>query len=66
MTKLLKIVLGFASFVVVIIGFKLVTQSGLTGAAAYVQNDGYASSGGVLILLGGFLLGLIIAFKTTK
>jgi len=50
----------------VVIGFRLATQTGLTGAAGSIQNDGYAVSGGILILVGGLADGYIIAKAKQK
>lgn len=42
-------------------GFRLVTQAGTTGFAGSIQNDGYAVSGGILLLVAGVVLGILIA-----
>lgn len=57
LTRLGIIVIGL----VVIEGFRLVTQADLKGLDGSIQNDGYAISGGLLILVGGICLGYIFA-----
>ena len=47
------IILG--AFVGIIYGFVLVTQAGQ--GVGVVQNDGYAATGGTLLLLSGLVLG---------
>jgi hypothetical protein len=45
-------------------GFKLATQAGQPWPV--FQNDGYAGSGGVMILIGGILLGWLIGKQKKK
>lgn len=47
--------------VLVYIGFRFVTQAGQMGGL--MQNDGYAGTGGIMILAGGVMLGLLIDIK---
>lgn len=47
----------------IIEGFRLATQAGMTGLAGSMQNDGYAVSGGLLILIGGIVAGLLCATR---
>lgn len=54
----LRMVLGLAAIVVIFIGFRFVTQAGQ--GLGVVQNDGYAGSGGLMILGGGIILGWLI------
>jgi hypothetical protein len=51
-------VLIFALLVVAYYGFSFVTQSGQTGVV--IQNDGYAGTGGFMLIASGFLLGLLV------
>ena len=44
-----------AAIVIVVIGFRLVTQADQGGLV--LQNDGYAVSGGLLIVIAGALFG---------
>lgn len=55
--KLSRLLLIIVAIALVIEGFRLATQAGMTGLDGSIQNDGYAMSGGILILLGGSLLG---------
>jgi predicted tellurium resistance membrane protein TerC len=48
-------VIALIFIAIIFIGFRLVTQSG--EPEVFIQNDGYAMSGGVLILAGGMGLG---------
>jgi hypothetical protein len=52
------------AIVLIVTGFKWVTQAG-QGLQA-IQNDGYAGSGGTLILVGGILFGLWLSSKGKK
>jgi hypothetical protein len=61
MNTKLRNILIILSLAFVVEGFRLATQSGLTGAAGSVQNDGYAVFGGILILLGGMGIGYVVA-----
>lgn len=54
--KTIGTLLWVISAVLLFLGFRFVTQA---GQASVIQNDGYAVTGGVLIVLGGFLLGVI-------
>jgi len=61
MKKLPQTLMMIAVLAVVIEGFRLVTQSGLQGFDGTIQNDGYAVTGGIMILLGGAAVGYIVA-----
>ena len=50
--------------VVAFIGFRLACQVGQEGVV--IQSDGYAVSGGLLILLGGLIFGYVSARSTTQ
>lgn len=56
--------LDLVAIVIIVIGFRLAAQAGQ--GLGVVQNDGYAASGGILILLGGFLLGVSVASMSKK
>ncbi len=58
-TKQLLSLLQIAAIVIVVIGFRLATQAGQD--MSLPQNDGYAASGGILILIGGAVLGATLA-----
>ncbi len=45
------------AFIISYIGFRFVTQAG-QGLDA-VQNDGYGGTGGALIMVSGFILGML-------
>jgi len=66
MLALLRVVRLAVVAAVIVEGFRLVTQSGLTGFAGSIQNDGYAMSGGCLILLGGVVAGYLAAKEQQK
>lgn len=51
--------LALLSAVILIVGFRLVTQAGQPWPL--VQNDGYAVSGGLVILLSGMIIGWLFA-----
>ena len=61
MGQTFKRVLALAAIIAIIIGFRFVTQAGQ--GLGVVQNDGYAGSGGVLILLGGIAIGYLAKSK---
>lgn len=63
MAQSYSVYLFIGATAIALIGLKLVTQSGLTGAAGNVQNDGYAFSGAVLILIAGIMYGVLLANK---
>lgn len=44
-----------AALIVAVIGFRLVTQAGQQGVI--MQNDGYAVSGGIVLIIAGVLFG---------
>lgn len=50
----MKILGRLAIIALVFIGFRFVTQS---GQDSLFQNDGYAVTGGIMLLVGGFLAG---------
>ncbi len=51
-----------AALILIVIGFRLAAQVG-QGLDA-IQNDGYAGSGGLLILAGGVLVGLHVGINS--
>lgn len=53
--------IAFVAGVAVYYGFRFVTQAGQ--GLDVIQNDGYGGSGGVLILVGGFILGYLVQKK---
>lgn len=53
-------VVPILALIIVYVGFRWVTQAGQGFAA---QNDGYAVSGGLFILLGGMVIGTWAALK---
>ena len=66
MNRNVRIVLALIALAVVVEGFRLATQAGLPAEAGFIQNDGYAMSGGLLILLGGLILGYLLAKQTRQ
>lgn len=54
------------SLILGIIGFRLVTQAGLQGDAGLIQNDGYAVSGGFIIVVAGVCIGIWVSEKYIK
>jgi hypothetical protein len=52
------------SVIVIVVGFRFITQAGQ--GVGVVQNDGYAGSGGALILLGGVTYGYLSGRSTTQ
>ena len=66
MSKRTQLIITVVVVAIVFEGFRLVTQSGLTGAAGSTQNDGYAASGGMLILLGGSVAGYLLGRTKQK
>lgn len=50
-----------AAVIIVLSGFKLLSEPG-----QIIQNDGYAMTGGVVVLLGGFIAGHEIARKARQ
>lgn len=60
-TRHLRTIITLAAFVSVYFGFRFVTQAGQ--GLGVIQNDGYAGSGGVLILLGGIAIGYLAKQK---
>jgi glucose uptake protein GlcU len=62
MNKNLYFVLGVIAILLIVIGLKF-TSIG-SGPAHLIQNDGYNVTGGVLTLLGGFILGTLYKAKT--
>lgn len=59
-SKYVVTLMQIASAIIVYIGFLLVTQSGQD--MAMPQNDGYAGTGGMLILLGGIIFGTTVSY----
>lgn len=55
---------ALAALIVVYLGFRMVTQMGQAGFV--IQNDGYAVTGGLLILVGGVIFGMHIAPQSKK
>jgi hypothetical protein len=55
MKKYLRTIATILAIVTIYIGFRFVTQAGQ--GLGVIQNDGYAGTGGVLILLGGIAIG---------
>ena len=54
-----RTLLALLSAVILVIGFRLVTQAGQPWPL--IQNDGYAVSGGLVILLSGMIIGWLFA-----
>lgn len=54
----LRIILLVIAIALAYVGFRLASQAGQPGVV--IQNDGYAGSGGALILAGGFLIGILV------
>lgn len=59
MQSKLQTVPTLIAVVIIIVGFRLVTQAGQPWPL--MQNDGYAVSGGLAILLGGIIIGWLLA-----
>lgn len=59
-----KTLLGIIAAGLIVTGFSLAAQAG-QGLDA-VQNDGYAGSGGFLILVGGIVIGWLMSTATRK
>lgn len=55
--RLLSRTLLVLALVIGYVGFRFVTQAGQGFA---IQNDGYAGTGGVMILLSGLIIGLLV------
>jgi hypothetical protein len=55
MKKYLRTIAAILAIITIYIGFRFVTQAGQ--GLGVIQNDGYAGTGGVLILLGGIAIG---------
>ena len=59
-----RIVLALIAFVLGYYGFRFVTQAG-QGIGTF-QNDGYGATGGIMILISGFTLGIIMGRNNKK
>lgn len=66
MNKRLRLALALLAVAAVVEGFRLATQAGISGEPGFIQNDGYAMSGGLLILAGGLILGYLSVKRTRK
>ena len=66
MSRRIPVIAALALVAVAVQGFRFVTQSGLSGSAGTVQNDGYAMAGGLLIALGGLGLGYLAAKRKRR
>lgn len=64
--KLIRLIVLVLAFVALYFGFRFVTQSGLTGVEGSTQNDGYAVSGGLLILVAGMKFGWLLKELTKR
>lgn len=62
--KYFREIVTVVTIIIIYIGFRLVTQAGQ--GLDIVQNDGYAGTGGFVILVGGFLLGLCYRYNQKK
>ncbi len=62
--KAIRTIMFLIAIVVGYIGFRFVTQAG-QGLDA-VQNDGYGGTGGFMILISGFILGVLSVNKSKE
>jgi hypothetical protein len=59
-TKQLVTITQIAGIIAIFIGFRLATQAGQD--MGLPQNDGYAMSGGLVILVGGIIIGYTLRY----